>query len=170
MSMQNLIVDKLNQFSLKLGIVETSTNGMVCSTLATYEDYEKIFKFGLIIRDKSLFYKFDIDESDEFISRMNARKLARYVHNEYDCDVVLSIFSTNSNLKLNNPIKDNEILMDINKNISNNRDGHAYISILVVDKYQDFELKFESIDELRDRLLITSKAINELLYVLMKLK
>lgn len=158
MSLQSLIIDKLNEFGLKLGIIETSTNGMISSTLATYQNYEAIFKISLILRDKSLFYKFDIDESKEFISRQNSRKLAKYLHDEYDCDIVLSVVSNSfSYLKQ----------VEENKTINN---GRAFVSILVVDKYHDFELQFKSIDEIKDRLLITSKAINELLYVVMKLK
>lgn len=164
MALQTIIIEKLKEFGLKLGVVETSTNGMVSSTIATYSNYEEVFSIGFIVRNSNLLYKFDIDKNENFITRTNARKLAKYIHDEYDCDVVLSIVSTSNDPNLK------ELKENIDIEHINNPNGHAYISILLVDRYEDFELQFKSNDELRDRLLITNKAMNELLYVIMKLK
>ena len=165
MGLQNIIVQKLMDLNLKLGIIETSTNGMICSNFAINTNYEKVFKVGFVLNDPSLFYKFNIDENNKFIEQINARKLAKYLKNEFDCDLVLSVLSTSNDLDLKE-IKD----LNINIENKNNPNGHAFISILVVDKYTDFELQFKSSDELRDRLLITNKALNELLSVVLKLK
>ena len=165
MGLQNIIIEKLLDLNLKLGIIETSTNGMICSNLATHNRYEQVFKIGLVLNDKSLLYKFNIDESSNFLSQTNARILAKYLKNEYDCDIVLSVVSTSNDLNLKE-INNLEVTSE-NKDHTN---GHAFISILVVDRYTDFELQFKSSDELRDRILITNKALNELLSVVLKLK
>ncbi len=165
MGIQNIIIQKLLELDLKLGIIETSTNGMISSNFAILKNYEKVFKMGFILNDKSLFYKFDDLDVNDFISQKSARILANYLKNEYDCDIVLSVVSTSDDPNLLT-IKD-LITTEINKNKTN---GHAYVSILVIDRYNDFELQFKSEDELRDRILITNKAINELLSVVIKLK
>lgn len=167
MAFEAIIIDKLKSFGLKLGVVETSTNGMICSTLATYKDYEYVFKAGIIVNDSSILYKFGIENDDKLVSRSKARKFAKFIHDEYDCDVAIGISSLSNDPNLKDiPIDENKVSAEE----INNPNGHAYISILVVDKYEDFELQFKSKDEIKDRLLITSKALNELLYVVMKLK
>lgn len=164
MGLQNIIIDKLKEYGLKLGIVETSTSGMICSNLATLKDYEDIFRIGLVMSDQLISWKFGLNEENYF-SQQNARKLAKYLHDEYECDIVLSVLSTqnDSNLKELDGL-------DVDEKYQNNPNSHAFISILVIDRYSDFELKFKYEEEMRHRMTISAKAINELISVLIKLK
>ncbi|MBO6104093.1 hypothetical protein J6P04_03560 [bacterium] len=59
--------------------------------------------------------------------------------------------------------------LQVDEKMKNNPNGHAFISIYVVDEFNDYELQFKSYNELQDRITITNKAINTLLSVLLTL-
>ena len=163
MGLHHIVIQRLQELNLKVGIVETSTSGMISSNFAVYDDYAKVYKFGFIFNDLSLAWKFDLDTTN-FICKNNARKLAKYFHDEYDCDCVLSVISTS-----NDPNLKEIPNLQVDEKMKDNPNGHAFISIYVVDEYNDYELQFKSYNELQDRITITNKAINTLLSVLLTL-
>ena len=163
MGLHHIVIQRLQELNLKVGIIETSTNGMISSNFAVYDNYAKVYQFGFIFNDLSLAWKFDLDTTN-FICKNNARKLAKYFHDEYDCDCVLSVVSTSNDLNLKEIPN-----LQIDEKMKDNPNGHAFISIYVVDQFNDYELQFKSYNELQDRITITNKAINTLLSVLLTL-
>lgn len=164
MSLQDIIVEKLKELGLTLGIVETSTCGMISSNIATLKNFEEVYNTGLIINNKKINWRFGFDDVN-FISQNNARAAAKYLHDEYNCDVVLSVISTRNDAELTDLPN-----LTIDEKYKNNPNSHAFISVLVIDRYTDFELKFKYENEMRHRMTISAKAINELISILIKLK
>ncbi|MBO6104092.1 CinA family protein [bacterium] len=54
MGLHHIVISRLQELNLKVGIVETSTSGMISSNFAVYDDYAKVYQFGFVFNDLSL--------------------------------------------------------------------------------------------------------------------
>lgn len=151
MNYKDIIINELIKNNLTLGIAESVTGGMICSTIVDVPGASKVLKGGIVAytdaaKSKLLGVSTDILDRYTAYSAAVAREMAMGIRRKLDTDISIAVTGQAG------PFKD--ILAD--------KICKVYFCIIIIDKSYDYEMTLPDEGRTNNRITIVSKVIEEL--------
>lgn len=145
---KEIIINQLAKQNLTLAIAESVTGGMVCSTLIDITNASQVLKGGVVAytdfaKRKLLGVSEATLERYSAYSAIVAREMAVGIKNKLDGDIGIGISG------IAEPNQDHSECL-------------VYFCIVLIDKAHDFEMIIPNEGRINNRIVITSKVIEEL--------
>lgn len=153
MNYKDIIIKELIKNNLTLGVAESVTGGMICSTLIDVPGASQVIKGGIVAytnyaKSKLLGVSTDLIERYSEYSATVAREMAMGIRRKLETDISIAVTGQA------NPPRDNMM--------ENSKTCKVYFCIIVIDKSYDFEMTIPDEGRTNNRITIVSKVIEEL--------
>lgn len=151
MNYKEIIINELSKNNLTLGVAESVTGGMICSTLIDIPGASKVVKGGIVAytnyaKSKLLGVSTDMLDRYTAYSATVAREMAMGIRRKLETDVSIAVTGHAGPFK----------------NIIDDKICKIYFCIIIIDKSYDFEMTLPDEGRTNNRITIVSKVIEEL--------
>lgn len=158
MNYKEIIIHELKKNNLSIGIAESVTGGMICSTLIDVAGASEVVKGGIIAytrfaKSKLLGVSTDMMERYTEYSATVAREMAMGIRRKLETDISVAVTGHAGPFN-------NDYLAD--------KTCKVHFCIIVIDKSYDFEMTIPDEGRINNRITIVSKVIEELFKLVYK--
>lgn len=154
---KDIVIDKLAKQKLTLAIAESVTGGAIASTIVGAPGASVVFKGGVVAYSKEAKIRLlNVRESTiaqhGVISAQVAKEMAIGVVKQLNTDIGLGVTGVAGP-----------------ETVENRAVGTVFFCVVVIDKAYEFEAQFNDEGRNKNRISITSKILEELLKIVVKL-